>query len=185
MANTDRPRGASPIRHLNGAYCGQFHEYAVDASNTPACFVGDFIAMEADGNVGPAVAGTTKIILGVMVGRLPNYGDLTLNYLPVSTAGSIWVCDDPDVIFECQEVSSGTALAATDVGMNTPIVIGAGSTTTGISGHEINNAGEVATIEQIRLLRLVPRADNAYGVSADWEIRINEHFFHDVGNVGI
>jgi len=185
MANVDRARGASPIRHVTGAYCGQFHQYDVDASNTPACFVGDFIAAEDDGLVGPAVAGTTNEILGVMVGRLPNYDNLALNYLPVSTAGSIWVCDDPWVYFECQEVSGGTALAVTEIGLNTPIVIGTGSTTTGMSGHELNNAGEVATLEQIRLIRLVPRTDNTYGEHADWEILINEHFYNQEAGLGI
>ena len=182
MANKDRPRGAYPTRNVGGGTSFATNEYSVDAS-AGAIYPGDFVILEADGSAAPATAGTGTALLGVCQGVVGRYDDLSKRYLPASTAGTISVFDDPYTMFSVQEVSGGTPLALTDVGNNVPIVAGAGSTSTSLSGHEINNAGEVATTEQIRLVRLLPVEGNAVGEHADWEVLINEHQYKEAAGV--
>jgi hypothetical protein len=175
MANKDRPRGAYPTRNVGGGKSFATNEYSVDASNGTAIFPGDFVQLEADGNVTPATAGTGVEILGVVAGVVGRYDDLSLRYLPASTAGTVSVYDDPYTMFAVQEDDGGTALTAAARGANVAIIAGAGSTTTSISAHELDQDSVVATTEQLRLVRLIPVEDNAYGDNADWEVLINEH----------
>ena len=183
MANIDSPRGARPVKRLDGGSAVVTNKYVVDASNGTAIFIGDFIKLENDGNVAPAAAGGN--ILGVCVGVLDDYDNLTRRYLPASTAGNILVCDDPWMIYEVQEDSVGGDLAHTNIGNNCDLVAGSGSTTTGISAHEIDASDAKTGIAQLRLLRISPRDDNAIGTNADWHVVINEHAFNDIGMEGI
>lgn len=177
MANADRPRGATPVRHQNGGTCLQMTPYGVDASNSTAIFLNDFMIAEADGYVAPYTGTGGGNLLGVAGGVADDYGDLTRMYLPASTAGTIWVYDDPDMVFECQEDDAGTALTVAARGANCDVLATAGSTTTSKSAHEIDRSTVTSATAQLRLLRLTPRDDNAYGDSADWEVIINEHAY--------
>ena len=72
-----------------------------------------------------------------------------------------------------------TPLAATDLNRNAALIMGAGNTTTGFSGVEIDSDSVVDTTEQLRLLRLVNRVNNEIGEFAKWLVRINEHQLRD------
>jgi len=183
MANVDRPNGAMPIRNLDGSpYNGQYREYPVDSSNSTAVFVGDFIMRQADGNVAPATAGSTQII-GVCVGVAPDPTNLERRYLPASTAGTVYVADAPDLIFEIQEDSVGSNLAATDIGANADFTAGTGSTTTGQSAHELDSSTVTTGTANLRILRLMNQEDNAVGANARWEVLINEHAYKTTSGV--
>lgn len=175
MANADRPRGATAVRHLNGGTQIPINPYTVDASNSAAIFLGDFMITEADGNVAEYSGTGGGNLLGVMAGVQFGYDDLGARYLAATTAGTVYVVDDPDMIFEVQEDDDGTALAATDRGANCDVLATAGSTVTSRSAHEIDRSTVVATIAQLRLLELAPREDNAIGDFAKWRVMINEH----------
>ena len=185
MANADRPKGAAPVRNLNGGTAIQTNDYTVDSSNGTAIYLGDFLVIEADGNVIPYAVTTGGNLLGVCVGVVGDYGDLTRRYLPASTAGTVMVADDPNTIFAIQEDDAGTALSSTARGANCDVLYTAGSTTTGMSGSEIDRSQVTSAIGQLRLMRLVPREDNAYGDSAEWEVLINEHHYNTVDAAGI
>ena len=175
MANADTPNGARAVRHMNGSTAIPSNDYLVDASNSTAIFIGDFMIAEADGNVAPYTASAGGDLLGVCVGVAGDYDDLTRRHLPASTAGTVMICDDPDMIFAIQEDDAGTALTVAARGANCDVLTTAGSTTTDMSAHEIDRSKVTSAIAQLRLLRLVPRDDNAYGDSAEWEVMINEH----------
>lgn len=184
MANVNRARGARPVRYLGGApYNGAATPYSVDSSNGTAVFVGDFMIREADGNVAPYTGTGGGNLIGVCVSvgtdatTYASPADLTKRYLPASTAGTVLIADQPDLVFECQEDTGGTALAATDAGTNCDVLATAGSATTGQSAHEIDRSTTATTAAQLRLIRLVPREDNAYGDYAKWEVTINEHSY--------
>ena len=183
MANTDRPRGAYPTRNIGGGDSFATNEYSVDASNSTAIFPGDFVVLETDGNVAPAAAGTGVELLGVCAGVVGRYDDLSTRYLPASTAGTISVYDNPYTLFSVQEDDSGTALTAAARGSNVAIIAGAGSTSTSTSRHELNQDSTTASTEQLRLMRLLPVEDNAYGDNADWEVMINEHEYKEAAGV--
>lgn len=185
MANVDRPAGARPVRYLGGApYNGAATAYNVDSSNGTAIFVGDFMIREADGNVAPYTGTGGGSLLGVCIAAGTNAQTYSTpdtpsqRYLAASTAGTVLIADDPHVVFEIQEDNvDGTALAATDAGTNCDVLATAGSTTTGQSAHEIDRSTVNTTTAQLRLIRLVPREDNAYGDFAKWEVIINEQLY--------
>jgi hypothetical protein len=184
MANTDRPFGFKPVKHLlGGSWNGKANVYYIPSSDGNDMFKGDAVksagSASADGKyptVAQAAAGNT--IRGVIIGfgedphvmikpENPNR-----SYRPGNTAMYCLVVDDPFVIFEVQEESDGATLEATDVGDTTDIVAGAGNTTTGLSGMEIDStAGD----EQCKLLRIVDREDNELGAYCKWEIIFVEH----------
>ena len=182
MANTDTPRGLRPVRHRNGApYNGAANLYFIPATDGTAVFLGDAVKLagsaDAEGvpTVAQAAAGDT--ICGVVVGFEANRDNLALTYRVASTARYVWVADDPDLVFEIQEDSDGGALAAADVGNNADIIVGSGSTVTGLSGMELDSNTKGTATATLRIMRLVPRADNEIGTNAMWEVMINEHRF--------
>lgn len=185
MANADTPAGATPVMHRNGGpYNGSFRTYSVAAGDGTALMIGDFVklagtAQTLNGRVLQDVvrAATGDVIQGVVVGVAPATQD-SLVYRAASTLREIYIADDPDLIFEIQEGSSGTALAANDSGLNVDFVVAAGSTVTGRSGTQINNATEATTNTlDLHLLSPVPRQDNEIGYSCKWLVTINRHQF--------
>ena len=115
------------------------------------------------------------MITGVVVGVKP-VTDNSLPYRAASTQRVLYVCDDPDVLFEIQEVSGGTALTANDLGLNADFVVGSGSTVTGYSGVELNNVGEAGTNTlDLKIIGFKNAPDNEIGQHAKWLVRLNRH----------
>src|SRR5690606_39013337 len=103
----------------------------------------------------------TKAITGVIVGFSALPGDLNKNYNPASTERVAWVADDPDLEFEIQ---ADGAVAAASMGLNAVLIYThSGSTTTGLSGAELDttsDAPEANASNQLTILRAVNREDN-------------------------
>ncbi len=202
MANTDTPFGARPIRHRNGApYNGAANPYYKNSDYATAMFVGDFVTKQGDGNAAlvtapglgsfapqtlPEIKRTTpgdvntdaERITGVVIGFGANPNDLETVHSKASTEAVVWVVDDPDVIFEMQ---TDTAIAITSISLNAILIdTHAGSTTTGLSGTEIDGGGGTALAAnssfQLLLLRGVNREDNdATLIHAKYEVMISTH----------
>lgn len=188
MPNADRPFGLRPVRHRSGApYNGAYNEYAIPAADGSATFVGDPVTLNSAGGVTGSdgvfrayvdQAATGDVITGVVVGFAPDPTNLELKHRTASTLRTVYVADDPNLIFEIQEVSGGTALAAADCGLNANFVVGSGSTVTGLSGVELNNATEVPTNTlDLHIVGLVNKPDNEIGEHAKWLVTINRHQF--------
>lgn len=172
MANRDTPRGGYPVRHLTGGNAFAMNAYPVDSSNATAIFPGDAMILESDGNVAPYTGTDGGNLIGFCAGVDGDYDNLSRRYLPASTAGTVWIFDDPDIVFQIQ--TDGT-IEATDKGNNADVTATAGSTTTSLSAHEISSTTGTGAA-QLRILRAVPRADNAAtSANADFEVIINEH----------
>jgi hypothetical protein len=188
MANSDTPFGLKPVKHLIGAsWNGKVNTYYVPSTDGTALYKGDAVksAGSADStgkfpSVTQAAAG--DLIRGVVVG----FGDNPYvmshpdtpnrDYRPVSTAMYVFVVDDPWVIFEIQEDSTGNNLAITEVGLSTNVVVGSGSTVTGKSGMELDSSDTATDGNgQCKILRVVDREDNALGTNCKWEVLIVEH----------
>lgn len=182
MANSDIAFGLKPVRYASGApYNGAANRYYVPSSDGTALFIGDpvIIAGSADSDgvasVTRATAGSGAYILGVVVGVEAETND-SLTYRAASTERYVFVADDPNLIFEIQEDADGGALAATDVGLNADIIIAAGSTTTGLSGVELDSSTAATTNTlQLRIEGFAQRADNEIGANAKMECSINLH----------
>ena len=198
MPNANQPSGLSPVKTITGApYNGQANLYAILAADTNAYAVGDPVVSAAGGGDTRGVsavtlAAATGAIRGVIVGvfdTYPGIAKITNQESTIRPSGAkttVWyvmVADDPNLIFEVQEVGTGTALAVADINLNTNLVVG---TNNGfMSGWQLDNATEAVTATlQMRILGLVPRVDNELGPFAKWLVKINNHEFA-AGTVGI
>lgn len=201
MANANRPSGFTPVGYLNGAaWNGQARMYSIAASNANALYIGDPVissgSADTNGVAGITLGATTGALRGVIVGLgtseavTVNPLNLNITYKPANDP-SVWyamVVDDPNVIFEVQEESNGTQLAATEVGLNTISKSGTGNGY--ISGWQIPSAtgatpNTTATL-QLRLLGLARRYNNAFGAYAKWLVQINVHELgHGTGAAGV
>lgn len=199
MANVDRPQGLKPVQHISGsAWNGKTNMYLLPAADSGNVFIGDLVKLAgsagAAGTVvnGYDVEGMPTIAqsaagdggVGVVVGFLPLQTNLETKYRVTLTNRIALVCDDPGVIYEIQEVSGGTALTATEVSLNANVVVGSGSTTTGMSAMELNNSGENTTADlDLRIMGLVRRPDNAYGEHAKWLVMISTHQLNNMAGI--
>jgi len=187
MANSDKASGLIPVMHLNGnPYNGQYRMYYVPSSDGTALYMNDLVVSAGSADTSGKFATVTRFtgtapVRGVIVGfsNTPyltvDVTDLTRVYRPASTAMYVAVCDDPDVIFECQEDSDAENMEAGDVGATADITATAGSTTTGLSGMEIDSSSISDVAQDCKILGLVDRPDNALGANAKWLVLLNNH----------
>jgi len=210
MANPDTPFGLRPIRHRNGApYNGAANPMYVNAAYATALFIGDPVIKVAGGSnaariavpgagtfeigtlpsIEKATAGDGNRITGVIVGFAADPTALEQKNSPVSTEAVALVCDDPDVIFEIQ---ADGAIPAASIGLNAVLIYThAGSTTTGLSGAELDTTSDAPAADasnQLLILRAANREDNDTTLThAKVEVLINQHTENQgtVGTLGI
>lgn len=184
MANANAPRGLIPVRGVESQYVtGGPRMYSHAAGDATALFVGDPVklagtAQTINGVTTPDVirAATGDVIDGVVVAIVPSSRD-SLNYGPASVAYQLLVDDDPNSMFEIQDVNSGTALTTADIGLNVNFVVAAGNTYTGTSGVTLDNTTEATTNTlDLKIIDIVNRADVDNGSSPlRFLVRINRH----------
>jgi hypothetical protein len=170
--------------HRNGApYNGAFRTYSVAAGYGTALQLGDAVILAGtsqtiNGRVLSDVerCATGGVTCGVIVGVKPASQD-SANYRLASTLRELYVAA-PDLVYEIQEGSTGTALTANDAGLNVDYVVAAGSAITGLSGTMINNATEATTNTlDLHLLTPVARENNEIGYSCKWLVHFNRSQF--------
>ena len=197
MPNANRPSGLSPVRYLNGApWNGAVNLYGILAADTNSFAIGDIVKSDSGGattrgipcvTLGTAGAAARGVIVGLGIlpaaGSGPYIDPSRLDQINRPSGAQVCdyfaaVVDDPNVIFEAQEINSGTPLAAADVGLNINLdMTGAGrSNTMKVSPSVLDNATEAVTATlNCKLLGLVQRPDNAIGAAAKWHVLINNH----------
>ena len=193
MANANTPFGLVPVKGLSGQISTDY--YYVPASYGTALFINDPVVITGTSNtvnvttaglhfpagslpeVNKTTAGTTNKSTGVIVGFLPNFDGTDKAYNPASTEAIAIVANRPEQLFEIQEETAGTPLDVNSVGLNANLVFAeSGSTITGLSGAELDTSTPATTIGfQLRIVRLIDRADNAIGQHAKWLVRFNQH----------
>jgi hypothetical protein len=194
MANSNNPFGLKPVRYLSGApYNGACNPYSTASGDGTALWIGDLVKFAGTSQLlgdgvylDVAKAATTDVVLGAVVAVDPLTGsgasgrDSTI-YRAASTIRVVWVADDPNLLFEAQEVTGGTPIPIADAGLNVSILYASGNNNTGMSGSTVDNTTQVTT--NTRLLRLVApvnRPDNVAGADAQkWLVRINRHAYVD------
>lgn len=199
MANTDAAFGMRPVGHLDGSpWNGKVSMYLVPSTYASTMFVGD--PCQVAGSAGAAgtvvngidvegmptitryVAGST--CRGVIVGFLPLQSNLEALHNPASTNRIALVCDAPDVIFEIQEDSDTSTVAAADVSENADLITyAAGNTTTGRSIAELDSTTHTAGAATLRILGLSKRPGNELGSFAKWLVVFAEHDFKSATGV--
>lgn len=203
MPNVNRPSGFTPVQYLNGAaWNGQARMYSIAANYGTALYIGDPVissgTADANGVPGIAIGAGSGALRGVIVGLGVYEGGMfdPTNLDRVYRAASdtrAWyamVADDPNIVFEIQEESNGTQLAATEIGLNQISLIGTGNGY--VSGWLLRSAtgatpNTTATL-QLRLLGLAryPAGTNAFGAYAKHLVQINVHeLAHGTGAAGV
>lgn len=181
MANVDGAFGLRPVRHRSGGVI-KMSEYSIASAYSTSIFIGDVVEMTGTGRNIQVAAGGNVDNIGVFAGcRYVNaQGEQVFSrYWPASTVASSIVAlvyDDPNIIFEGQ----CDTLAEGDVGALADYDDGAGSASTGLSGREVVASVTGTTGKTLRIERLVPRPDNAYGAYAKAEFSFAEHVLKGV-----
>lgn len=184
MPNANAPRGLVPVRGVNSQYVtGGPRLYSHASGDATALFIGDPVkiagtAQTINGVTTPDVirAATGDVIDGVVVGISPTSRD-SLMYGAASTAYQLFVDDDPNTLFEIQDVNSGTGLTTAEIGLNVNFVVAAGNTFTGTSGVTLDNTTEATTNTlDLKIVDIVNRADvNNADTPLRMLVRINRH----------
>lgn len=191
MPNANTPFGLRPKRYQNGSpWNGQATLYHIPAANGSAFAIGDPVVLSgsADANGVPSIALATpgSGITGVVIsaggttpgGMMADPENLNRTVVPATKTKAYYVLvvDDPNVIFEVQEIGTGTPLTAAEVGLNANLV--AGNNNGFMSGWLLTNTTEATTATlDVKLLNLAQRRDNEYGPFAKWDVLINNHTF--------
>lgn len=193
MANPSN-LGFRPVKYMNGSpWMGQANVYAVATNCTTAIGWGDPVIMTGGAlsygdtsyrEVTRATATNTSIAgvaigleitaPGLSRGRSPNL-DLPV-YVAAGGSGSVQlirVIDDPDVLFEAQ-TSVTTTFAAAGLNLNSPMILAATNTITGVSASYLDeaNAATTATFPW-RIVDIANRPDNPSDTNQKVLVRIN------------
>lgn len=190
MANVDKAFGLRPLGNLSGTGSQKQYGYEIADNQAGAIFQGDLVTLK-DGYILQFNPATHTAAVGVFNGC--NYIDPTTgkptwsNYYPGSvniTQGKIIaeVLDDPNQMFLIQ--NDGTS-AATNYGLNADVVVGTGSTTTGVSGMELDTSTIATTAAlNVKIIGLWDVPNNAVGANAVVVVKINEHLYGSAGVAG-
>lgn len=169
MANTDNPHGLRPLgRTFEGAQ-PRVMEFSKDAAQATAIFQHDAVSLEADGNLAPGgTPGTTR------------YHGVALHHGAALTLTTHLVDVSPSSVFEAQDNAVSAGIVAASIGLLANLELNAGSATTLLSGHEINETGIAVTATlDVKLIQLFNVQGNAFGPNARIEVLINKHFFRE------
>lgn len=189
MANANTPFGLRPVADLTGRpKTGGVRLFSTAAGDATAFGRGDLVKITGasqtiSGRVysDVAIAASGDVFVGVCVGVEPTLGsggvgrDAT-TYRAASTQRLVWVDTDPNTLYECQEIGTGTPFTANDIGLNCNVVVGSVSTATGRSGTMLDNTTEATTNTlDVKIVGLAPREDNEVGQYAKYLVQINRH----------
>ena len=184
--------GFRPVQDLSGhSYTGKVETFAVDATHATLLAVGDLVVetgnLEAStglSEVDAITAGTGNLITGVIVAIDPDFSDLEAKGLAASTAGTVKVAVDKDMLLEAE--TSGGTFALNDVGGNLDIVATAATASGGLvnSNMTINATGNASSATaQVRIVGVKDSGDITYPAAIGTTLicRINESTNDAVG----
>ena len=190
------PYGLQPVNRIDGMpYAGAMRQIPVAAGFGTAIFNGDTVVINSDGFLVKSTTTNSGDIVGVcMGGQYVNSMGQTVQgqYIPAlaSTASNLalaYVVDDPMALFKVAVVTSGTTMGTagrTVVGSNVPLVLNAGSTTTGDSAFAVTltGAGTTATIP-LRVIDVVPETATGANAFTELLVKINTHQYNNTTGV--
>ena len=179
MANKDASFGLKPVRMMGGSpYSGGQSRYRIAANYGTSIFQGDLVMQVTGGGIEIHADGGTVPIVGVFNGCM--YTDPTTseqvfsNFYPASTNASdiiAFVHDDPNTVFEIQ---ADDTFPVADLFGNFDIVYtNSGSTTTGISGAELDvTTGATTTNLPLKAIDISQDPENSDVGSANTNVLV-------------
>jgi hypothetical protein len=190
------PYGLDPVNSLDGKpYAGAIRQIPVAAGFGTAIFNGDTVQIDSNGYLIKSTSTNAGTIVGVCLGGsyVNSSGQpVQGQYIPALASTSTnpafaYVVDDQQALFKVAVVTSGTTMGTAsraDVGSNVPLVLNAGSTTTGNSafGVTLTGAGTTATIP-LRVIDVVEATATSPGVYTELLVKINAHQYNNTTGV--
>lgn len=195
MANVNSPFGLRLIGMLTGGIGNvSIRRYRIPATETHAIFLGDPVMRMAGSSV--ISTGTNSslnqqegleyvergsgsdnsVLLGVVVGFAYDPTNLTLNYSVGSAERDVFVCDDPNAIYEIQSDASG--ISSTQVGKNCLMTMNAGYSPAYVSGVIASSPAADASYPLLIMgWSKDPKNDIASPAYAKIIVKINNHQF--------
>ena len=179
MANKDASFGLKPVKMMGGSpYSGGQSRYRIAANYGTSIFQGDLVMQVTGGGIEIHADGGTVPIVGVFNGCM--YTDPTTseqvfsNFYPASTNASdiiAFVHDDPNTVFEIQ---ADDTFPVADLFGNFDIVYtNTGSTTTGISGAELDvTTGATTTNLPLKAIDISQDPENSDVGSANTNVLV-------------
>ncbi len=176
MANVQGPFGLRPVRTgLGSPWNGQVTMYCGDLLEIAA-------GCDADGVPYIAKAEANDTIRGVLCGVKTDPLNLNIVYIPATKTHDyyVFVCDDPDAVFEIQDDGITTAnLVSTAVGKNADFTVATPTAPVPTSATVLLSSS-IATTNTLPLkivgLKLVP--GQTIGAYATWLVRLNKSDFN-------
>ncbi len=175
MANTSKPMGFWPSRHLTG---GEIRENTYILKTGSTIYKGDPVTCDSTGTVKASAAGDGTAIMGIAAEYKADTG---------SVGGIlIKIYDDPHIVFGVQLDNSGTASSASSAFQNANMITYAAGTASGVAGFTGLSAIQLSQTSinttstlSWKILGLLDDRDinNAWGNYADVEVIFNNHQF--------
>jgi hypothetical protein len=176
--------GAKPVRKLQGGEL-RTRAYVAAATEGSVLCQGEFVELDGaiDSKTGlPTVKLATagNALLGVVVGMEADPTDpLNGDYRKASTRRVMYICDDPDAIFQIQEDAVGGSVSAANIAVsaNADIIVSAGTSTTRISGTMLDSSTATTSSANLKIVGIVRDDVNTAAQSggAVLEVMIFEH----------
>ena len=190
MANVDKPFGLRALGNLSATGSQKQFGYQIADNQSGAIFQGDLVTLK-DGFILQFDPSSHTAAVGVFNGVFytdPTTGKPTFkNFYPGSvniTTGTIQadVLDDPNQLFIIQ---SDEDIEQADFGKNADVVVGSGSTTTGLSAMELDPS-DIGTgaAKNLKLIGIYDTPGNALGNFCQVVVKINEHLYGSAGVAG-
>ena len=190
MANVDKPFGLRALGNLSATGSQKQFGYQIADNQAGAIFQGDLVTLK-DGFILQFDPSSHTAAVGVFNGVFytdPTTGKPTFkNFYPGSvniTTGTIQadVLDDPNQLFIIQ---SDEDIEQADFGKNADVVVGSGSTTTGLSAMELDSS-DIGTgaAKNLKLIGIYDTPGNALGNFCQVVVKINEHLYGSAGVAG-
>ena len=179
MANKDASFGLKPVKMMGGSpYSGGQSRYRIAANYGTNIFQGDLVAQVTGGGIELHADGGTVPIVGVFNGCMftdPTTSEQVFsNHYPASTNASdiiAFVHYDPNTVFEIQ---ADDTFPVADLFGNFDIVYtNSGSTTTGISGAELDvTTGATTTSLPLKAIDISQDPENSDVGSANTNVLV-------------
>lgn len=188
MANSDAPGGFKALNNLDGSpYNGGTIKCVILGADTTDTFVGDAVDISGDSDalgkypsiVQHAAGGP---VFGVISSFEAEPTNLALQYALGTQTTDRYANVVPalDNVFEIQDDGDSDTFVAGDVGEAFDIIVGSGSTVTGMSGMEANT-DNIGTGDTCVILGITDAPDNEIGANVRVKIRFNESFLRGAG----
>jgi hypothetical protein len=160
-------------------------EYTIATGYATSIFTNDPVTLVAAGVIQQAAAG--GVIFGSFQGcsyKLSTGEIVWSRYWPASTSATeikAMVLIDPNIAYVICDDGDSDYLTAADIGTCADIVVGTGSTVTGLSAVALDTSTASASTSQLKIIEKLAREGNNYGAAngdkVEMVVMINESFF--------